>query len=232
MRFDILTLFPTAFPGPLGLGVIGRALEAGTIELEAHDLRDWADNRHKQVDDTPYGGGAGMLLKPEPVFRAVRELRERRPAPVVLLTPQGRKLDHPLAEELAGHASLLIVSGRYEGFDERIRGLADFEVSIGDFVLTGGELAAMVLVEVVARLTPGVLGDAESTREDSFADGLLEYPQYTRPPEFEGLRVPDVLLSGDHQRIATWRREHALERTRDRRPDLLQSPNTNTKRKE
>ena len=228
MRFDILTLFPSAFPGPLEAGVLGRALAAGRLEVEAHDLRDWAQNKHRQVDDTPYGGGAGMLLKPEPVFRAVRELQARREAPVILLTPQGRLLDHDLALELAGHEALLLVAGRYEGFDERIRSLADYEVSIGDFVLTGGELAAMVLVEVVARLTPGVLGDADSAREESFADGLLEYPQYTRPPEFEGLRVPEVLLSGDHQRIQAWRREHALERTRARRPDLL----TNTKKKE
>jgi tRNA (guanine37-N1)-methyltransferase len=222
VRFDVVTLFPGAFPGPLGIGVVGRALEAGTLELGVHDLRDWAGNRHRQVDDTPYGGGAGMVLKPEPIFRAVRAIRGEEAAPCVLMTPQGRPLDGALAGELAGHPRLILVAGRYEGFDERVRiGLADVEVSIGDYILSGGELPAMVLIEVVSRLVPGVLGDADSAADDSFSAGLLEYPQYTRPPEFEGMRVPEVLVSGNHAEIRSWRQRQAHERTRERRPDLL-----------
>ena len=195
------------------------------MELVARDLRGFAGNRHRQVDDMPYGGGPGMVLKPEPVFRAVRELRGATPgaaAPCVLLTPQGRPLDHQLAIELAAHPRLILVAGRYEGFDERIRsGLADYEVSIGDYVLSGGELAAMVLVEVVVRHVPGVLGDEDSAGDDSFSGGLLEHPQYTRPPEFEGQAVPEVLLSGNHELIRKWRQQMAIERTRTRRPELL-----------
>jgi tRNA (guanine37-N1)-methyltransferase len=222
VRFDVVTLFPDVFPGPLGAGVVGRALAAGTIELGIHDLREHAGNRHRQVDDIPYGGGAGMVLKPEPIFRAVRALRADGEAPCVLLTPQGRRLDHDLAQDLSRHPRLILVAGRYEGFDERIRtGLADAEVSIGDYVLSGGELPAMVLIEVVSRFVPGVLGDSESAADDSFSAGLLEYPQYTRPPEFEGMRVPDVLVSGHHAEIRRWRESQALQRTRERRPDLL-----------
>jgi tRNA (guanine37-N1)-methyltransferase len=222
VRFDVITLFPAVFPGPLAAGVVGRALESGVIELEAHDLRAWAGNRHRQVDDMPYGGGAGMVLKPEPVFAAVRALRERGPGRCVLLTPQGRPLGQQLAADLAREPRLIVVSGRYEGFDERIRTeLADDEVSIGDYVLSGGELAAMVLVEVVARLVPGVLGADESAEHDSFSNGVLEHPQYTRPADFEGLRVPEVLLSGDHEKIRAWREREALSRTRTRRPDLM-----------
>ena len=222
LRFDVITLFPAIFPGPLGVGVVGRALEAGVLELGAHNLRDYAGNRHRQVDDMPYGGGPGMVLKPEPVFSAVRDVRgEDADAPVVLLTPTGRLLSHELAEELAGHPRLLLVAGRYEGFDERISSLAAYQVSIGDYVLSGGELAAMVLIEAVSRHVPGVLGDEDSAGDDSFVTGLLEHPQYTRPPEFEGLRVPDVLLSGHHEEIRRWRERMSLERTRERRPELL-----------
>jgi tRNA (guanine37-N1)-methyltransferase len=222
MRFDVVTLFPDVFPGPLAAGVVGRALESGVIELHAHDLRAWAGNRHRQVDDMPYGGGAGMVLKPEPVFAAVRALRKRGPGRCVLLTPQGRPLDQQIAAGLAREPRLIVVSGRYEGFDERIRTeLADDEVSIGDYVLSGGELAAMVLVEVVARLVPGVLGADESAEHDSFSHGVLEHPQYTRPADFEGLRVPEVLLSGDHEKIRAWREREALSRTWARRPDLM-----------
>ena len=222
MRFDVVTLFPAAFPGPLGIGVLGRALESGVIALEAHDLRAFAGDRHRQVDDIPYGGGPGMVLKPEPVFKAVRAIRGEGQAPCVLLTPQGRRLDQALAAELAQAPALILVAGRYEGFDERIRtGIADHEVSIGDYILSGGELAVMVLIEAVARHVPGVLGDEDSASQDSFSDGLLEHPQYTRPPEFEGQRVPDVLLSGNHEMIRRWRQEQAVERTRKRRPDLL-----------
>ncbi|MGB2939790.1 MAG: tRNA (guanosine(37)-N1)-methyltransferase TrmD [Candidatus Dormiibacterota bacterium] len=228
LRFDVVTLFPDAFPGPLGMGVVGRAIEQGTIGLTAHNLRDYAGNRHRQVDDTPYGGGPGMVLKPEPVFAAVRAIRGEAAAngsageiPCVLLTPQGRTLDHDLAVQLAKKPGLVMVAGRYEGFDERIRtGLADYEVSIGDFVLSGGELAAMILVEVISRHVPGVLGDEDSASSDSFSEGLLEHPQYTRPAEFEGHKVPEVLLSGNHELIREWRRQMALERTRSRRPEL------------
>jgi len=222
LRFDVITLFPDIFPGPVGIGVVGRALESGLLELQAHDLRDYAGNRHRQVDDMPYGGGPGMVLKPGPVFSAVRDIRgDARDAPVVLLTPTGRALSHQLAAELASHPRLLLVAGRYEGFDERISSLADYEVSIGDYVLSGGELAAMVVIEAVSRHVAGVLGDDGSAGDDSFVAGLLEHPQYTRPPEFEGLKVPEVLLSGHHEEIRRWRQRMSLERTRERRPELL-----------
>jgi tRNA (guanine37-N1)-methyltransferase len=221
--FDVVTLFPDLFPGPLGAGVVGLAVTSGVITVNAHDLRSFAGDKHRQVDDIPYGGGPGMVLKPEPIFKAVRHLQQSGDAPCVLLTPQGRTLDQALATELAGEPRLILVAGRYEGFDERIRTrLADFEVSIGDYVLSGGELAAMVLVEVVARHVPGVLGDETSATSDSFSEGLLEHPQYTRPVDFEGQRVPEVLLSGNHEMIRRWRAEMATERTRARRPELLE----------
>lgn len=223
MRFDVITLFPDLFPGPLGAGVVGRAIERGTLALQSHDLRAYAGDKHRQVDDIPYGGGPGMVLKPEPIFRAVRAVRGDSQAPCLLLTPQGRSLDQSMAAELAQQPRLVLVAGRYEGFDERVRtGLADYEVSIGDYILSGGELAAMILVEVVARYVPGVLGDEDSAGRDSFSEGLLEHPQYTRPAEFEGQRVPDVLMSGNHELIRRWRAEMALDRTRKRRPELLQ----------
>jgi tRNA (guanine37-N1)-methyltransferase len=221
--FDVVTLFPDVFPGPLGAGVIGRALARGIISVNTHDLRSFAGDRHRQVDDIPYGGGPGMVLKPEPIFKAVRQIQESGDAPCVLLTPQGRPLDQALATELATKARVVLVAGRYEGFDERVRtGLADYEVSVGDYILSGGELAAMVLIEVVARYVPGVLGDEASAASDSFSDGLLEHPQYTRPVDFEGQRVPEVLLSGNHEMIRRWRAEMATERTRARRPELLE----------
>lgn len=222
LRFDVITLFPDVFPGPLGIGVVGRALQSGLLELRAHNLRDYAGNRHRQVDDMPYGGGPGMVLKAGPVFRAVRDVGADGDAPVVLLTPTGRVLNHDLAAELATHPRLLILAGRYEGFDERISSIAEYEVSIGDYVLSGGELAAMVLVEAVARHVPGVLGDEDSAGDDSFVTGLLEHPQYTRPSDFEGQKVPDVLLSGNHAEIRRWRERMSLARTRERRPELLQ----------
>jgi tRNA (guanine37-N1)-methyltransferase len=226
--FDVVTLFPDVFPGPLGAGVVGRAIERGLLQVDAHDLRESAGDKHRQVDDIPYGGGPGMVLKPEPIFKAVRQLQQAGPVPCVVLTPQGRLLDQQLAAEFAALPRLVLVAGRYEGFDERVRtGLADYEVSIGDYILSGGELAAMVLIEVVARYVPGVLGDDTSAASDSFSRGLLEHPQYTRPVDFEGQRVPEVLLSGNHEMIRKWRAEMATERTRTRRPELLH-PSTGT----
>ena len=221
MRFDLVTLFPQVFPGVLGYGVVGRAVERGDLTLNVRDLRDWASDRHRTVDDIPYGGGAGMVLKPEPIFKAVREIRSEGGGACVLMSPQGRPLTHAVAEGLAQEPGLILVCGRYEGFDERVRSLAEHEISIGDYVLSGGELAAMVLVEAVARLVPGVLGGEDSAANDSFSAGLLEHPHYTRPADFEGLKVPDVLMSGNHELIRRWREEQALQRTRARRPDLL-----------
>lgn len=223
MRIDILTVLPEVFEPVLSASVIGRARERGLLEVVVHDLREWTEDRHRTTDDYPFGGGPGMVMKPEPVFRAIEDLAARAPEPptVVLMTPQGRRLDQKLVTELAAKPRLLVICGRYEGFDERIRTLADVEVSIGDYVLTGGELPALVLTDAVARLKPGVLGDEESAETESFADGLLEYPQYTRPADFAGMTVPDVLLSGDHARIAAWRRREAIRRTAQRRPDLL-----------
>lgn len=225
MRVDILTVFPEMFGAPLSASIVGNARASGALDLFTHDLRHWAlPGVHRQVDDAPYGGGPGMVMRPEPVFAAVRAIAAGEAAPhVVLLTPQGRRLDQALVEELAGEERLLLVCGRYEGFDERIRTLADVEVSIGDFVLTGGELAAMIVVDAVCRLLPGVLGHENSTDEESFSWGLLEYPQYTRPAEFEGMAVPEVLLSGDHAKVRAWRRLEAVRRTALRRPDLIGS---------
>jgi tRNA (guanine37-N1)-methyltransferase len=224
MRFDILTLFPGMFAGPLDESILKRAREAGSIEVQLHDLRDWATDKHRTVDDYPFGGGAGMVMKPEPLFAAVEAIQPlaEPPATVVLLTPQGRRLDRALVAELAKHPRLLLICGRYEGVDERVRAhLADIEVSVGDVVLSGGELPAMLLLDAVARLVPGVLGSEGSLEEESFEGGLLEYPQYTRPAEFRGWTVPDVLLSGHHGQVARWRRRQRLLRTRARRPDLL-----------
>lgn len=224
MKIDIVTIFPEAF-APLEVSVIGRARERGLLEVRVWDLRDFTTDRHRQVDDAPYGGGAGMVMKAEPFFAAVEAIRAARPGTtprVVLTSPQGRPLTHTVAQELAGEEHLVILCGHYEGIDERVReGLATDEISIGDYVLTGGELAAMVIVEAAARFVPGVIGDAASVEADSFAEGLLDYPHYTRPPEFRGMRVPAVLLSGHHEAIRRWRRAQRLRRTRDRRPDLL-----------
>jgi tRNA (guanine37-N1)-methyltransferase len=223
MRIDILSIFPEFFAGPFDASLLGKARAAGLLDVRVHDLREWATDRHRTVDDQPYGGGAGMVMKPEPFFEAVESLfgaLEARPR-TVALTPRGRLLDQPLVAELAAEPALLLLCGRYEGIDERVHtALATDEVSIGDYVLAGGEVAACMLVEAVTRLVPGVLGNVESASDESFAEGLLEYPHYTRPASYRGLDVPEVLLSGDHARVAAWRREQALERTRRVRPDL------------
>src|SRR3974390_2065273 len=223
MKIDVLTLFPAMFAGPLDESIIKRARAAGLLDLNIHNLRDWAHDRHKTVDDRPFGGGPGMLLKPEPLFAAIEELRHKNTR-VILMSPAGRKFDQAIARELGGQKHLLLVTGHYEGFDERVREkLADDELSIGDYVLTNGALPAMVLIDVVTRLLPGVLGDEESSVDESFSSGGagLEYPQYTRPAEFRAMRVPDVLVSGHHAEIEKWRREQARRRTKERRPDLL-----------
>lgn len=221
MKIDVLTLFPAMFAGPLDESIIKRARESGLLDVRIHNLRDYAHDRHKTVDDRPFGGGPGMLLKPEPIFEAVEALRGEKTR-VILLCPSGRPFNQAVARELALLDDLLLVTGHYEGFDERIREqLADDELSIGDYVLTNGALPAMVIVDAVTRLLPGVLGDDESSKDESFSRGLLEYPQYTRPAEFRDMKVPDVLLSGNHAEIARWRSEHARLRTQERRPDLL-----------
>jgi tRNA (guanine37-N1)-methyltransferase len=223
MRFDVFTLFPEICRAYLQESILKRAQAAGLLEVAVHNIRDYAAGKHLVTDDLPYGGGGGMVMKPEPVFSAVESvLAGAGPVPVILLTPQGRPFTQRIAQELAAHPRLALVSGRYEGFDERIRQhLATDELSMGDFVLTGGELPALAVVDAVARLLPGVLGDPTGAQDDSHASGLLEYPHYTRPPDFRGWTVPDVLLSGDHARIQRWRHEQALRRTFLRRPDLL-----------
>src|SRR6478609_7050182 len=221
MKIDVLTLFPAMFAGPLDESIIKRARQAGLLDLQLHQLRDWTHDRHRTVDDRPFGGGPGMLLKPEPIFEAVESL-QREKTRVILMSPSGRKFEQAIAHELAQQEHLLIVTGHYEGFDERIReALADDELSIGDYVLTNGALPAMVIIDAVTRLLPGALGDDQSSHEESFSNGLLEYPQYTRPAEFRGMKVPEVLLSGNHAEIARWRAEQARARTSERRPDLL-----------
>jgi tRNA (guanine37-N1)-methyltransferase len=226
MKIDVVTIFPDAFV-PLDLSVIGRARERGVLEVRIWDLRDFTTDRHRQVDDAPYGGGAGMVMKAEPFFAAVEAIRAQRGDPrsrVILTSPQGRPLTQDLARELAAEKHLIVLCGHYEGVDERVReGLAAEEISIGDYVLTGGELAAMVIIEAAARFIPGVVGDAASVQADSFVEGLLDYPHYTRPPEFRGMQVPEVLLSGHHEAIRRWRRAQQLRRTLDRRPDLLKA---------
>jgi tRNA (guanine37-N1)-methyltransferase len=221
MKIDVLTLFPAMFAGPLDESIIMRARRAGLLDLSIHNLRDYAHDRHKTVDDRPFGGGPGMLLKPEPLFEAVEGL-VRENTRVILMSPAGRVFNQAIARELALREHLLLVTGHYEGFDERVREeLADDELSIGDFVLTNGALPAMIVIDAVTRLLPGALGAEESAHEESFSHGLLEYPQYTRPAEFRGLKVPEVLLSGNHAQIASWRAEQSRQRTRDRRPDLM-----------
>ncbi len=227
MRFHVLTIFPRMFDSPFAEGVVRRGIDAGLVQLHVHDIRDYTHDRHRSTDDYTFGGGPGMLMKPEPLFEGVESIREkhgtREDAPVILLTPQGERLSQPLVEKLGAEDDLVLICGRYEGFDERVReNLATHEISIGDYVLNGGEAAAIVLVEAVARLVPGVLGSNESARSDSFSSGLLQYPQYTRPADFRGMAVPEVLLSGDHARIEEWRRRESLRRTFERRPDLLE----------
>jgi len=222
MKFEILTLFPVIFESPFAESIIGKAAEKKLFQIRIYNLRDWADPPHWTVDDAPYGGGGGMVMKPEPITRALASLKENSPgSKIILLSPQGIRFDQQEAETLAGEEGLIFLCGRYEGFDERVRCMVDAEYSIGDYILTGGEFAAMVMVDAISRLLPGVLGNSQSAEQDSFSDGLLEYPQYTRPVEFRGMRVPEVLLSGNHGEISRWRRQEQLRRTLERRPDLL-----------
>ena len=231
MRFEVFTLFPEVFEPYLNTSILQRARQRGLVDVNLHNIRAWATDRHQVTDDTPYGGGGGMVMKPEPIFAAVEAVLGMPPAcPVILLTPQGRTFTQALAQELydlpfpagEGRPRLALLCGRYEGVDERVRQhLVSDEISIGDYVLSGGELPALVLIDALTRLIPGALGDPGGAQDDSYASGLLEYPHYTRPPEFRGWRVPDILLSGDHARIQLWRRQQALKRTWQRRPDLL-----------
>ena len=226
MRFDILTLFPDMFPGYLGQSLLNKAIEKRLVDVQVHDMRSWADNKHQKIDDRPYGGGPGMILMVEPVVNAVRDVSKMsEPAgKVIMLTPQGRRLDQQFLEELATEPRLIMLCGRYEGFDQRVTDiLQPIEVSIGDFILNGGEVASMVLVDSLVRLVPGVLGDELSSWDDSFSRGnrMLEHPQYTRPRTFEGHDVPEILLSGNHQAIEAWRKQKSLENTRLRRSDLV-----------
>jgi len=228
MRFDVLSLFPEILSGYLEQSLLKKAIEKSLVEVQLWNIRDWATDRHKSVDDTPYGGGPGMLIMCPPVYDAVEHVQAQaaEPGRLVMLTPQGRRLDQNLVQELAGYQRLLLLCGRYEGFDDRIvQGLQPLEVSIGDFVCNGGEVPAMLVIDSVIRLVPGVLGDETSSKYDSFAEKrLLEYPQFTKPREYRGMSVPDVLLSGNHQAIAHWREQQSLQRTRERRADLLESP--------
>jgi len=222
MRFHVLTLFPEMFDSVLSATMLGKGQERGALQFVLHNIRDYTTDKHHVTDDTPYGGGHGMVLKPEPVVAALEALgsgpeRPRR----ILLTPQGRIFSQQDASDLAGLREVALLCGRYEGIDERVRDYIDDEISIGDYILSGGEIAALVVIDAVSRLVPGVLGSTESALRESFADGLLEYPQYTRPPDYRGVPVPDVLLSGDHGAIARWRRHQALRRTHEKRPDLL-----------
>ncbi len=224
MHIDVLTLFPALFEAPLKESILGKAIERGLLSVAVQDLRGFARDKHRVTDDAPYGGGGGMVMKPEPIFRAVESLTDgaETPAWVVLLSPQGRLLTHNVARELAGRPRLLLVCGRYEGVDERVRAhLVDDEVSIGDYVLTGGELPALVLIDAVARLIPGALGHPRAAVDDSHAGGLLEHPHYTRPADYRGMTVPEVLLSGHHEEIILWRRRQSLLRTLSKRPELL-----------
>jgi tRNA (guanine37-N1)-methyltransferase len=231
MTFDIVTIFPAMIEQPLAAGIIGRAIERGTLDVKVRDLRDFTTDRHRVVDDVPYGGGPGMVLKPDPIFRALDAIEAERGTPltVILTSPQGRRFTQGEAQRLSGVAHIVLLCGRYEGFDDRVRERATEELSIGDYVLTGGELAALVVLDAVARFVPGVVGDEQSVAEDSFTRGLLDFPQYTRPATIRSaslsgereLAVPDVLLSGNHAEIRRWRKREALSRTLDRRPDLL-----------
>ncbi len=223
MEFHVVTLFPELFESPLSCGLLGRAIRAGLIGVVLHPLRSYGLGRYRQVDDAPYGGGHGMVMRPEPIAAAFDAALAQRPGLWrVMLTPQGEVLDQLKVEQLARYRpGLLLLAGRYEGIDERVRTLVDQELSIGDYVLAGGELPALVVIEAVARLVPGVIGNPQSLREESLSGAMLEYPQYTRPREFRGQRVPEVLLSGDHEKVRAWRHDQALKRTRQRRPDLL-----------
>jgi tRNA (guanine37-N1)-methyltransferase len=224
VRFDLVTIFPRMMDGPLGEGIIRRAIDRGVIDVRVHDLRDFTDDRHRVVDDVPFGGGPGMVLKPEPLFRAVDAIREQRGKPdaVILLSPQGQAFSDAHARRLSALSHIVLIAGRYEGVDERVREqVATEEISIGDYVLSGGELPALVVLDAVARLVPGVVGDEQSIEDESFRRGLLDFPHYTRPAEYRGASVPDVLLSGHHAAIRRWRKRQALARTLARRPDLV-----------
>ena len=221
MRIDVVTIFPDMIRAVLGFSIVKRAREAGVVDVQVHDLRDWAPGVHRSTDDTPYGGGAGMVMRPGPLFDCVDSLPRLPETRVALLTPQGRTFSQAKARELALGPHLVLICGHYEGFDERVREhLATEEISVGDYVLTGGEIPALTIIDAVTRLQPGALGSAESAEDDTFSEGLLEYPHYTRPPDFRGWRVPDVLLSGHHAEIAKWRRKERFRRTQSRRPDL------------
>jgi len=226
MRIDILTLFPEVFESPLSSSIIKRARDNGLVEIALTDIRDFSTDSYRKVDDKPYGGGPGMVMMPGPVFDCfehVRRLSDEK-GRILLLTPQGQKFDQAKARQLSAEERLIFIAGKYEGFDERIRtGLGAEQISIGDYVLSGGELAAMVIIDAVVRLLDGALGDEDSAKDDSFSNGLLEYPHYTRPEDFRGMKVPEILLSGDHAKIAEWRRRQALERTKKQRPDLLKN---------
>jgi tRNA (guanine37-N1)-methyltransferase len=242
MRIDILTLFPKMFENVLGESMLKRAQDKGLVKIAVHNLRDWTSDSHRTADDKPFGGGPGMVMKVEPIYRALEALKVFRSTldarrstkagcKVILLTPQGKRLEQRDVRRLAKEKRLIMICGHYEGVDERIRGLVDEEISIGDYILTCGEIPAMALVDAVVRLIPGVLGHKESAKSESFEEGLLEYPQYTRPAEFMGMRAPDVLTSGDHKEIEAWRRREALKRTKERRPDLIECKVQSAKRK-
>ncbi|MDP3143368.1 MAG: tRNA (guanosine(37)-N1)-methyltransferase TrmD [Candidatus Omnitrophota bacterium] len=220
MRIDIITIFPKMFSPVLDESIIKRAQKKGIIKISVHDLRDYSTDKHKKVDDRPFGGGPGMVMGPKPFFACVKDIKAKAKAKVILLSPQGRLLDQKTCRKLACERRLILLCGHYEGIDERVKKIVDEEVSIGDYVLTGGELAAMVLVDSVVRLVPGVLGHKDSNKSETFEDNLLEYPHYTRPAVFQGIKVPEVLLSGDHEKIAAWRREQAIKITKKKRPDL------------
>ncbi len=232
MRFDIITLFPGMFGSLFSGGVVKKALDNGLIEVHVHDLRDFTESKHKQVDDRPFGGGQGMVIKPEPVFSAVEEIRGEQDIPVYLLSPQGKPFNHHMAEELARETGLILICGRYEGVDERVtEHLVNGEISVGDYVLTGGEPAAWVIIDAVSRFVPRVIGKAQSVEQESFIEGLYDFPQYTRPRNFRGMTVPDVLFSGDHGKIQGWRRRKALEKTWRLRPDMIKQEKLSEKDK-
>lgn len=237
MRIDMVTLFPEMFAGPFGDSITKRAVENGILDIHFTNFRDFSFDKHKHVDDSPFGGGAGMVLKPEPMYRAVRDVLARTPEfaenrRVLIMDPSGPVFTQEKAKELAKYDQLVFICGHYEGFDARIYPLADEAISIGDFVLTGGELPAMVITDAVSRMLPGVLGDEDSAPTDSFYDGLLEFPQYTRPREFEGMAVPEILLSGDHAKIRKWRHQQSLRMTKEKRPDLLEKKELSEKDRE
>ena len=233
IRFDVLSIFPEMFISPLSFSLLKKAQEKGLLSINLHDIRNWAEDKHKMTDDAPYGGGCGMVMKVEPVEKALAAVKvSTEDSLVVLMTPQGETFNQTIAAELAGKKQVIIICGRYEGVDERIRKhLADREISIGDYILTGGELPALVLIDAVSRLIPGVLGNEESTVSESFSSGLLEYPQYTRPAEYKGWKVPDVLVSGNHAEIELWQKNESLQRTYKRRPDLLAKINLSPQEK-